>query len=140
MKILSIAPLLLFFALASAAETIDINSAPAEDLVKIVHIGEARAKELISLRPFSSIDELSRINGIGPARVKDIKNQGLAWVPPAKVEPEKGLAAAAAAAAPGKPAQIFQEKTKAGGQIIIIAMITAVFSGAIVIIMKTKLN
>ena len=48
-----------------AAEKIDINIAPIEDLIKIIHIGETRAKELISLRPFSSLDELTKIKGIG---------------------------------------------------------------------------
>lgn len=59
---------------------IDINTAPLEDLVKIIHIGEKRALELISLRPFSSLDDLIRIKGIGEARVQDIKKQDLAWV------------------------------------------------------------
>ncbi len=63
-----------------AAEKIDINTAPLEDLVKIVHIGETRARELISLRPFSSLDELTKIKGISEARVEDIKEQGLAWI------------------------------------------------------------
>jgi len=64
----------------SASEKIDINTASPEDLVKIIHIGEARSLELISLRPFSSLDDLARIKGIGPSRVEDIKKEGLAWV------------------------------------------------------------
>jgi len=64
----------------SSAGKIDINSAPLEDLIKIIHIGKARAEELISLRPFSSLDDLKRINGIGEARLEDIKKQGLVWV------------------------------------------------------------
>ena len=65
-----------------AAEKIDINAASLEDLVKIIHIGETRARELISLRPFSSLDELIKIKGIGEARLKDIKEQSLAWIAP----------------------------------------------------------
>jgi DNA uptake protein ComE-like DNA-binding protein len=42
------------FFVYSQTQKIDINSAPLEDLVKIIYIGEKRAKELISLRPFSS--------------------------------------------------------------------------------------
>lgn len=64
----------------SAEEKIDINSAPLADLVKIIHVGEARALELISLRPFSSLDDLMKIKGIGQSRLADIKNQGLARV------------------------------------------------------------
>lgn len=63
-----------------AVEKIDINAAPLEDLVKIIHIGEVRAQELISLRPFSSLDDLARINGISEKRVEDIKKQDLAYI------------------------------------------------------------
>jgi hypothetical protein len=73
----------MFFPLSlncSAQEKIDVNSAGLEDLTKIIHIGEVRAKELISLRPFSSLDDLARIKGISEARVQDIKKQGLAFV------------------------------------------------------------
>lgn len=68
--------------LVFAAEKIDINTAPSEDLVKITHIGEIRARELISLRPFSSLDELTKIKGIGEANLRDIKEQNLAWIAP----------------------------------------------------------
>ena len=69
-----------------AAEQIDINTATLEDLIKIIHIGQARAVELISLRPFASLDDLDRIKGIGPARIQDIKNQGIAFVSSLKTE------------------------------------------------------
>jgi len=72
-----------------ATEKIDINTAPLEELVKIIHIGEVRALELISLRPFSSLDDLAKIKGLGEKRIKDIKKQGLAWVD-TREEPESG--------------------------------------------------
>jgi competence protein ComEC len=59
---------------------ININTATLEDLMKIIHISEARGKELISLRPFNRIDDLTRINGIGPSRLEDIKKQGLVYI------------------------------------------------------------
>ena len=62
-----------------ATEKIDINTASLEDLVKIIHIGKVRALDLISLRPFSSLDDLIRIKGIGESRIEDIKKQGWAW-------------------------------------------------------------
>ncbi|HZA24077.1 MAG TPA: hypothetical protein VFA32_15985 [Dehalococcoidia bacterium] len=43
-------------------------------------IGEARAAEPVELRPFTSLDGLTRITGIGPRRLADIKAQGLACV------------------------------------------------------------
>jgi competence protein ComEC len=63
-----------------AGNCIDINTASIERLEEIMHIGPARAQELINLRPFSSVDDLGRIKGIGPARIADIKSQGLACV------------------------------------------------------------
>ena len=98
MKKLKIITVLIFALLAIflqqtgilAAEKIDINTAPLEDLIKIIHIGPARATELISLRPFSSLDDLVKIKGIGEKRLEDIKKQGLAWVNP-EAEPVPGI-------------------------------------------------
>jgi competence protein ComEC len=59
---------------------VNINTATLEDLMKIIHISEARGKELIKLRPFGKIDDLTKINGIGPARLEDIKKQGLVYI------------------------------------------------------------
>lgn len=59
---------------------VNINTASHEELQQIVHIGPDRATELISLRPFASVDELDQISGIGPSRLEDIKEQGLACV------------------------------------------------------------
>lgn len=65
---------------AAPANCIDINSASLEELQEIIHIGQARAEELIKLRPFSSVDDLTRIKGIGPARIADIKSENKACV------------------------------------------------------------
>lgn len=59
---------------------ININTASLQELQEIIHIGPARAEELINLRPFNSVDDLKRIKGIGPARLDDIKAQGRACV------------------------------------------------------------
>jgi competence protein ComEC len=59
---------------------IDVNAATIDQVQEIIHIGPARAGDLINLRPFQSIDDLSRISGIGPARIEDIKAQGLACI------------------------------------------------------------
>lgn len=64
----------------SSETCVDINKASLEELQKIIHIGEVRAQELIELRPFQSVDDLTRIKGIGEARIKDIKEQGIACV------------------------------------------------------------
>jgi competence protein ComEC len=62
------------------AGKININTATLEELMNIKHINEVRGKELIKFRPFNRIDDLTKINGIGPARLRDIKEQGLAYV------------------------------------------------------------
>ena len=61
---------------------IDINTASAEKLDEIVQIGPARAKQIIALRPFDSVDDLVRVSGInGEGKIlEEIKNQGLACV------------------------------------------------------------
>jgi competence protein ComEC len=63
------------------AGCIDINSASFEELQQIHQIGPDRAQQIINLRPFASVDAMTRINGIGPARLDEIKAQGLACVP-----------------------------------------------------------
>lgn len=60
--------------------TININTATKEELMQIIHIGEARAEEIIKLRPFTSIDHLTRVNGIAAGRLKDIVEEGKAYV------------------------------------------------------------
>lgn len=59
---------------------ININQASYEEIQKIIHIGPARAQDLIDQRPFDSVDDLTSIKGIGNARIADIKEEGLACV------------------------------------------------------------
>ena len=59
---------------------VDINTASARQLERIVHVGPVRAQSIIDLRPFSSVAGIQRVSGIGPARIRDIHNQGLACV------------------------------------------------------------
>ena len=59
---------------------VNINTAAVEELQQIIHIGRERAEEIIRLRPFHSLDDLRRVGGIGPSRLKDIKEQGIAYV------------------------------------------------------------
>lgn len=131
--------LFLFFGSVSAAEKIDINTAPLEELVKIIHIGGARAKELISLRPFSSLDDLARIKGIGEARAKDIKEQGIAWVD------EKWLEARplTKAAEDGSP-QTLQTIELSGDSnnytLLAAAIFTSLSGGVMILLIKKKIK
>jgi len=62
----------------SSSSCVNINSASEVELQRIIHIGPARSQELIQLRPYQSVDDLSNIKGIGPARIADILTQGIA--------------------------------------------------------------
>lgn len=64
---------------------VNINKASLDQLKLIIHISDARARQIITLRedmPFGSLDDLARVDGIaaGGSRLNDIKAQGLAVV------------------------------------------------------------
>ena len=59
---------------------VDLNSASIEELDLIIHISAARATGIVELRPFSSLDGLLNVSGIGPSRLADIKAQGVACI------------------------------------------------------------
>ena len=65
-----------FAAPAPEAACIDLNTSSQAELAAIIHIGEARAAQIIQGRPWSSLNALRRIPGLGPARISDIQTQG----------------------------------------------------------------
>ncbi|EUJ28002.1 lipoprotein [Listeria floridensis FSL S10-1187] len=58
--------------------SINLNTASAQDLQFLPLIGPELAEKIIANRPYSSIDDLKRIDGIGKGIVRQIKEQGLA--------------------------------------------------------------
>jgi competence ComEA-like helix-hairpin-helix protein len=67
----------------SPATCIDINTAGLAELQQIIHIGPVRAQEILALRQvqrFRSVNDLTRVNGIGAARLQDIIAEGRACV------------------------------------------------------------
>ena len=72
---------ILFSLLVAAVSlfAIDINSATAEEFVKIKGIGEKKAERILAYRDehgkFESIDELKNVKGIGDKIVEIIKNE-----------------------------------------------------------------
>ena len=61
-------------------ECIDINTASLEELDKIYGVGPTIAQRIIETRPFTSVDDLIRVKGIGEKTLQKIKEQGLACV------------------------------------------------------------
>jgi len=63
-----------------AADKVEINTASLQQLDEITGIGPVLAQRIIDARPFSSVDDLLRIKGIGEKTLQKIKDQGLAFV------------------------------------------------------------
>jgi competence ComEA-like helix-hairpin-helix protein len=61
-------------------EKIDINNATKEELLMITGIGPVKAEEIISLRPFSSLDDLLRVPGIGIITIENIIEEGVGYI------------------------------------------------------------
>jgi DNA uptake protein ComE-like DNA-binding protein len=121
---------------------IDVNTASLEDLTKISQIGEARAKELISLRPLYSLDDLIKIKGIGNKTLEEIKNQGIAWIDPKLEVPEteKENSGYFTASISSFNQENPKNKESKSFFIFFISSALAVFSGVIILILKKNLN
>lgn len=62
---------------------VNINTADYDDLWRITHIGEDHIVQIIELReqqPFTSVEDLTRVNGIGDGLVQQIIAEGIACV------------------------------------------------------------
>jgi len=63
-----------FFVLA--VNKVEINTASPEQLERLTGIGPIKAQAIIDARPFSSVDDLLGVKGIGEKTLQKIKNQG----------------------------------------------------------------
>jgi competence ComEA-like helix-hairpin-helix protein len=58
-------------------DKININTAPLKELENITGVGPVLAQRIIEARPYSSIDDLDKVKGVGPKILEKIKTQGL---------------------------------------------------------------
>ncbi|RRQ20216.1 DNA-binding protein [Guyparkeria sp. SCN-R1] len=63
---------------AVGATPIDLNTASVEELQDLPHIGPERAEDLVRLRPIQGLEDLRQIDGVGPARLREIDEYGVA--------------------------------------------------------------
>jgi competence protein ComEA len=72
--------LVMWFAIYGVAiAAVNINTATKEELTSLKGIGEKRAQDIIDYRtkngPFKSVDDLEKVPGIGPGRMKQIRSE-----------------------------------------------------------------
>lgn len=54
-------------------ETIDVNEASEEELQLLPRVGPAIAGRIVAARPFSTVEDLTRVSGIGPRTLERLR-------------------------------------------------------------------
>lgn len=52
---------------------VNINTSTLAELETIPGIGEERARQVVAGRPYTSVDELIKVSGIGPKSLEDLR-------------------------------------------------------------------
>lgn len=86
-----------------AASGVEINTASLQQLDEITGVGPALAQRIVDARPFSSVDDLLKVKGIGEKTLQKIKDQGMAYVAEQGQQPAQEVAPMPTPVAPSVP-------------------------------------
>jgi LPXTG-motif cell wall-anchored protein len=94
---------------------VDVNEATAEELLQLMHVDADRAQQILELRPFASVDDLGRVDGLatGGPRLAELVAGGDGFLPLCAIDepgdeqlPTTGVPAAGLAVAGGAAAAV----------------------------------
>jgi competence ComEA-like helix-hairpin-helix protein len=80
---------------------VDLNTAEPDELTSLPGVGPAMAERIVAERPFTSLEDLMRVNGIGPSLLEGITNY--ITISPIEIKGEKALEAEPAPEAQTEP-------------------------------------